>query len=108
MARRPRCREMLLRRTPCASRGYLRLSWCLDILAALFQRCHPGAGRLRIAKPERIDVDIRHPSCREKDVSAPCRAGLLVRGTYLLSAPFPRSHPSVALVERYGCSSLTS
>ena len=33
----------------------------LSTLAALLQPCHPGAGRLGITKPERIDVNIRHP-----------------------------------------------
>src|SRR5712691_1985526 len=45
----------------CCASGVL---W-LGTLAALLQRCHPGTGRLGIAKPERIDVDIRHPWRRE-------------------------------------------
>jgi hypothetical protein len=53
-------------------------------LAARFQRCDPGIGRLGIVKSERIDLAIRYPSRREID-----RRGHAAGGTtaHVLSPP---------------------
>jgi hypothetical protein len=73
--------KMVHQRCPC---GHASGASYGSTLAARFQRCDPGIGRLGIVKSERIDLAIRYPSRREID-----RRGHAAGGTtaHVLSPP---------------------